>query len=140
MKITVASIGKTTLAGCSDLEQLYLKRLQTMFQVELQYVRQEKDLVSLVANHKGYTILLDEHGKEMTSHALSEFLDSIRLRSEDLLFVIGDAEGLPAELRKTGYEIVALSKMTFPHDFIRGMLLEQLYRAQTIIQGHPYHK
>ncbi len=140
MKIIVTSIGKTALAGCADLEQLYLKRLQGMFQVELHYVRQEKDLVAVVAAHKGLVVLLDEHGSEMTSHEFSEFLDAARLRSEDMLFVIGDAAGLPPELRKTGYEIIALSEMTFPHDLIRGMLLEQLYRAQTIIQGHPYHK
>jgi 23S rRNA (pseudouridine1915-N3)-methyltransferase len=140
MKITVASIGKTTLAGCSEIEQLYVKRLQGMFQVELQYVRQEKDLVAFVAEHKGLVILLDEYGAQMTSHQFSEFLDTARLRSENVLFVIGDAAGLPAELRKTSYKTIALSAMTFPHDLIRGMLLEQLYRAQTIIQGHPYHK
>ncbi len=140
MNITIASIGKTALAGCSELEQLYCKRLQGMFRVTLRYVRHEKEIIAAVAEHTGLVVLLDEHGKQMTSHAFSEFLSAAQLRSEHILFVIGDAAGLPAELRNTGHEIIALSEMTFPHDIVRSMLLEQIYRAQTIIQGHPYHK
>ncbi len=140
MNITVASIGKTSLAGCLDLEQLYLKRLKGMLQVDLHYVRHEKDLLSLVSGHKGVVVLLDEHGAQMSSHEFSDFLDAARLRSEDMLFVIGDAAGLPKELLLGGYKSIGLSEMTFPHDVIRAMLLEQLYRAQTILQGHPYHK
>lgn len=140
MHIIIASIGKTSLAGCVDLEQLYLKRLKGMLHVDLQYVRHEKDLLSLVSGHKGSVVLLDEHGAQMNSHEFSGFLDAARLQSEDMLFVIGDAAGLPKELLLGRHKSIALSEMTFPHDVIRSMLLEQLYRAQTILQGHPYHK
>ncbi len=140
MNITLLSIGKTSLAGCTETEQVYIKRLQGLFRVQTQYVKTEKDFLEIVQKHQGVVVLLDEGGLQMNSHEFAAYMESMLLRTQHVLLVIGDAAGLPAELRAAGHAVIGLSPLTFPHDIARVVLLEQLYRAQTIIQNHPYHK
>lgn len=85
-------------------------------------------------------ICLDEHGEEWTSVALADFLRQHRDRgTKEVAFVIGGPLGLSPELLQRAHRKLALSRMTLPHELARLMLLEQLYRAFTIIQGEPYH-
>lgn len=86
-----------------------------------------------------YVILLDERGKELTSPALAQHLDSLRASSRRILFVIGGAYGVDESLRGRADLVWSLSPLVFPHQIIRLLLVEQLYRAHTIVENHPYH-
>jgi 23S rRNA (pseudouridine1915-N3)-methyltransferase len=86
-------------------------------------------------------VLLDERGENLSSASFSGHLQG--WRSEDrpvVVFIIGAADGLAASLRDKAKLAIAFGTATWPHQFVRIMLLEQLYRAMTILTGHPYHR
>jgi 23S rRNA (pseudouridine1915-N3)-methyltransferase len=85
-------------------------------------------------------IALDEHGKDITSVGLSQMLQQWQHDGGDTVFVIGGADGLDPELKARAEGMVRISSMTLPHGIVRVMLAEQLYRAWTITQNHPYHR
>jgi 23S rRNA (pseudouridine1915-N3)-methyltransferase len=85
-------------------------------------------------------VLLDERGGEETSSAFARRVEGWLSRGQDLVLVIGGSDGLSDALRARGQETLALSRMTLPHRLARVVLLEQLYRAMTILRGEPYHK
>lgn len=144
MKISILSIGKTKSAACAALEDEYRKRLSGWFRCEELYVKNKKEFVQRVQTFHGASntslLLLDEHGSLMTSREFAEFLERSTQTVKHLVFVIGDAQGFPDEVRELRVESIALSEMTFPHEIARVILMEQLYRAKTIVEGHPYHK
>lgn len=87
------------------------------------------------------TVVLDEAGEQLTSAALATLLD--RWRDDGIRecrFLIGAADGLTAEERASADQALAFGKATWPHMLVRAMLVEQLYRATTILAGHPYHR
>ncbi len=140
MHITLVSIGKTKSAPCATLEDEYAKRIAGRFDFERKYLRNEKEMVEHLAGTKASVILLDEHGSVSTSHEFAQQLERYATQTNDLVFVIGDAAGFPPEVRALDTDMMALSEMTFPHEIARVLFIEQLYRAQTILEGHPYHK
>lgn len=140
MQITLLSIGKTKSQPCSELEDEYIKRIRGRFSCERVYVKNEKECLEHLHNHKGCIVLLDEHGSVMNSREFASFIDRTSQIHQHIVFVIGSAEGFPPAIRDIDADVIALSEMTFPHEIARVLLLEQLYRAQTIIEGHPYHK
>jgi 23S rRNA (pseudouridine1915-N3)-methyltransferase len=86
-------------------------------------------------------VALDERGSQWSSHELADRLAMWRDRGTAVLaFAIGGAEGLGAAVLDSAAATLSLGPMTWPHFLVRGMLLEQLYRAQQIIAGHPYHR
>jgi 23S rRNA (pseudouridine1915-N3)-methyltransferase len=85
-------------------------------------------------------VLLDERGAEETSAAFARRVERWLARGQDVALVVGGADGLSDAVRARGQETVALSRMTLPHRLARVVLLEQLYRAMTILRGEPYHK
>lgn len=85
-------------------------------------------------------VALDERGRGLTSLQLAEELDRAQSASVDLLFVVGGDEGLHPSVRARAHLVLALSAMTLPHRLARLVLVEQLYRAATILRGEPYHK
>jgi len=85
-------------------------------------------------------IALDEHGKDLTSVQLAQHLTQWQQDGRDVSFVIGGADGLDAEFKKNADMLVRISSMTLPHGMVRVMLAEQLYRAWSITQNHPYHR
>jgi 23S rRNA (pseudouridine1915-N3)-methyltransferase len=86
-------------------------------------------------------IALDEHGAPWSSRDLAVQLTQWRDRGcGELAFAIGGADGLAAAVRERAQATISLGPMTWPHLLVRGMLLEQLYRAQQILAGHPYHR
>lgn len=90
---------------------------------------------------KAHLVVLDEHGKSLTSLKLSETV--ARLRDDGraaLALVIGGADGLDHELMRSADLLIAFSQLTWPHQLVRIMLAEQLYRVTTILTGHPYHR
>jgi 23S rRNA (pseudouridine1915-N3)-methyltransferase len=85
-------------------------------------------------------VLLDQRGKQFSSDELAKFLDDYQGRSPlPLLFAVGAADGFSEEARKAATLVLSLGKMTLAHELARVVLLEQLYRAFTILKGHPYH-
>jgi 23S rRNA (pseudouridine1915-N3)-methyltransferase len=85
-------------------------------------------------------IALDERGKSIDSAAFAAQLGRLRDAATDIIFVIGGADGLSPELRGKAGLVIAFGAATWPHQMVRVMLLEQIYRAATILAGHPYHR
>jgi 23S rRNA (pseudouridine1915-N3)-methyltransferase len=94
----------------------------------------------LEAVGKDFLIACDERGQEVTTLQLAEKMQYWQTLGRDVSIVIGGADGLHPELKKQADFIWGLSKLTLPHAFVRVLLCEQLYRAHTVIQGHPYHR
>lgn len=142
MNITIASIGKTGEKNYAALEEAYLRRIHGRFTAQTHYVKSEKELLQFLQKVDGSIVLLDENGSVMNSREFAQYVDREiqQAQANHLIFIIGDAQGLSADLRALPADIVALSEMTFPHEMARVIVLEQLYRAQTILSGHPYHK
>lgn len=89
----------------------------------------------------GRTVVLDETGKDMTSEALAELLGKWRDGgTRDVRFLIGAADGHDAATRAGADLLLGFGRATWPHMMVRAMLAEQLYRASTILAGHPYHR
>jgi 23S rRNA (pseudouridine1915-N3)-methyltransferase len=85
-------------------------------------------------------VLLDSRGKQFTSEEFAHYLEEQQSRGSQLLmFAVGPADGFSNEARKQASLLLSLGKMTLPHELARVVLLEQLYRAFTILKGHPYH-
>ncbi len=89
---------------------------------------------------KDFLIACDERGQEVTTLQLAEKMEHWQTLSRDASIVIGGADGLHLELKKQADWLWGLSKLTLPHAFVRVLLCEQLYRAYSVIQGHPYHR
>lgn len=85
-------------------------------------------------------VALDEHGKDVTTVQLSQLLTQWQQVSGDVIFVIGGADGLDAEFKKKADLLIRISSLTLPHGMVRVLLAEQLYRAWSITQNHPYHR
>lgn len=135
MKLKLLSIGKTKESWLEEAIGEYLKRLPCPFEFHL-----FKDRPKLVeaAQKERRLILLDPQGDQLTSEAFSKFLiKEIELGGATACFVIGDADGLPPELKGSK---ISLSKLTFTHQMARLILLEQVFRAFEIDRGSPYHK
>ena len=143
MRLTVAWIGKSKDPATSTLTAEYLKRLQRYVTAEGRELADQSVLLKLVSR-PGRTVpllvLLDSRGKQLSSEELASFLRDYRDRgSQEIIFVIGPADGWSDEARKRANFLMSLGKMTLPHELARVVLTEQLYRAFTILAGHPYH-
>lgn len=87
-----------------------------------------------------YLILLDERGQNITSRDFAQKIEAIQHEFSHIIFAIGGAFGHDEILRSHAKFLLSFSKMTWPHQMVRLLLAEQIYRAQMILQGHPYHK
>jgi 23S rRNA (pseudouridine1915-N3)-methyltransferase len=144
VKITVAWIGKTKHPAIQSLTDEYLKRLKQYSEAEGVSLKDESALLRLSGRDgrsaRRYLILLDGRGKQLSSEELSQFFRSHQERNpQPLLFAIGAADGFSENVRNRADFTLSLGKMTIAHELARVMLLEQLYRAFTILKGHPYH-
>jgi 23S rRNA (pseudouridine1915-N3)-methyltransferase len=142
MRLKVAWIGKTKEPAIQALTDDYVKRLSHYADVEAVAVRDEAALLKFCGRDARPTrhtlVLLDGGGKQFSSEELAKFLQEHQARNP-LLFAIGPADGFTDEARKAAGLVLSLSKMTLAHELARIVLLEQLYRAFTILKGHPYH-
>ena len=136
----IIAIGKVRKTWVQEGIELYLKRLPGLTIVELRDGNPEKEAESIRQTLRSdeWPVMLMEQGETLTSIRFSERLRS--LGSQRLAFVIGDADGLTAELKALAHWKLSLSPMTFPHELARLLLIEQLFRAQAIQQGSPYHR
>jgi 23S rRNA (pseudouridine1915-N3)-methyltransferase len=144
VKLKVAWIGRTKEAAIQSLTAEYLKRLTRYGEVKGLELRDEAALLLFAAGkshgkQRHALILLDSRGRQMSSEELAVFLREQIDRGTPLVFAVGDADGFSAETRAAAGAVLSLGKITLAHELARVVLLEQLYRAFTIIQGHPYH-
>lgn len=86
-----------------------------------------------------FVVLLDEHGKEMRSVEMADWLGRQMQQTKRLVFVVGGPYGFSPRMKEKASELISLSKLTFSHQMVRLLLVEQLYRACTILRGEPYH-
>ncbi len=144
MKIKIAWIGKTKEAAIASLTEEYLKRISRFVPVEGVTLRDEADLLAKFGgvgkSAKCTLALLDSRGKEFSSEQFARFLGDYQDRNPlPLVFAIGGADGFSDAVKSAAQQTISLGKMTLAHELARVVLLEQVYRAFTILKGHPYH-
>jgi len=142
MKIRLLMLGKTRGAETSAMLAEYVKRIGRSCPIEVNEVRDgQAALKKLDADRAATALLLDAGGKLYDSVAFSKWIGEMRDRgTREVIFVCGDADGFPPELRERVKQKVSLSAMTYSHELARVMLAEQIYRAFAILSGSPYPK
>ncbi|MBI9055660.1 MAG: 23S rRNA (pseudouridine(1915)-N(3))-methyltransferase RlmH [Bacteroidales bacterium] len=155
MKIKLILIGKTDSKYLNEGNAEYQKRLKHYIPTdiivipdiknsknlsELEQKKKEGDLILNQIKEGDLVILLDENGKQFSSVEFSRFIEKQTISGlKNLVFVVGGPYGFSDEVYKKASSNISLSRMTFSHQMVRLIFLEQLYRAMTIIKGEPYH-
>jgi 23S rRNA (pseudouridine1915-N3)-methyltransferase len=144
VKIKIAWIGKTREPAIQMLTNEYVKRISRYAAVEAVALAGEEGLLRL-AERRGpqpahALALLDSRGRQFSSEQFAQFLKSHEEKdSRPLVLGVGPADGFSEAARRSAAVLLSLGKMTLPHELARVVLLEQVYRALTILKGHPYH-
>ncbi len=139
MKIIIAAIGKIKNKDLSKVADLYSDRIKHYYNFE---ILELKNIADFQKNIKtgDFIIACDERGKEFKSREFASWVEKLIPKYKRLVFLIGEADGLDQFTKQTANEILSFSKFTLQHDLARVILLEQIYRASTIIKGEPYHR
>ena len=154
MKITLLVVGKTTNTALEAMISDYQKRLTHYVPFELRVLPELKNAKSLSFEQQkqaegemilksvgpsSQVILLDEHGKEYRSVEFASWMEKQMSSGRDLVFVVGGPYGFSQEVYRHANGLISLSQMTFSHQMVRLVFVEQIYRAMTILRGEPYH-
>ncbi|MFM7683179.1 MAG: 23S rRNA (pseudouridine(1915)-N(3))-methyltransferase RlmH [Bacteroidota bacterium] len=154
MKVKFLVVGKTVFDYLKVGEEIYQDRLKhycSFERIEVQDVKnpknfskeeiKRKEAIAILSklSPNDFLILLDENGKEFSSVELANWIEKRNLLPQNIVFVIGGAYGFDSSIYERMNMKLALSKMTFSHQMVRIIFLEQLYRAYTITKGEPYH-
>lgn len=152
MRVQIRAIGRLKSGPERDLIEQYRRRLTWQLDIlEIddrkisgetpERMAREAALLSADVPRGAALVALDERGRDLTSRDLSERLANWRDDGrQPVIFMIGGADGLDPSLVKTADLVLSLGRLTWPHMMVRVMLSEQLFRAQSIQQGHPYHR
>ncbi|MBU3193356.1 23S rRNA (pseudouridine(1915)-N(3))-methyltransferase RlmH [Clostridium algidicarnis] len=159
MNITIISVGKVKEKYLRDAIEEYSKRLKRYCKLEILEVSDEKtpdnasekeeiqikvkegEAILRYIKDNAFVIALDLKGKTVSSEELANFISDLGTKGKsDLVFIIGGSLGLSQKVLERADYKLCFSKMTFPHQLFRVMLLEQIYRSFKIIKGEPYHK
>jgi 23S rRNA (pseudouridine1915-N3)-methyltransferase len=143
MKIRLVMLGKTRRPEIRALQDDYVARVRRYSEIEVVELREASTAaLRKLKMEPGATLaLLDAGGNQFTSQQFARWLGDLRDRAaREVVFLCGDAEGFPAELRSRATQRISLSTLTMPHEFARVVLAEQIYRAFAILAGHPYPK
>ena len=161
MNIEIVCIGSLKETWLKEAEREYLKRLSSYLKINVvelsekplrknpsaadeEIVRKAEGKALLDYTEKlngAYIFALDMRGKQFSSPELAKKIDELFIYGKStLVFLIGGSLGLPEEARKKADNVLSFSELTFPHQMMRIILLEQLYRTQKILRGEPYHK
>ena len=159
MRISIFAVGRLKTGPEKDLASRYLDRftkagpaigLEFARMIEVQESRasnsetRKREEAAMLEKHLAdgaALILLDERGKALDSPAFAELIGTMRDNGKrDLVIAIGGADGLDPALAEKASAILCLGKLTWPHQLVRILIAEQLYRAVTILSGHPYHR
>ena len=145
MKICIISVGKDFDRDLKDKIDEYNKRLEQYFDLEWKLLpsselNKESEGILKVIKPEDFVYVLDEAGKELTTIELSQKLEKNLLSGvKRIVFIIGGAYGLSDAVRMRGNLVWCLSKLTFPHQLVRLILSESLYRAISVLKNEPYH-
>jgi 23S rRNA (pseudouridine1915-N3)-methyltransferase len=145
MRVRILAVGTRMPEWVSTAYEEYTRRLRSAMRIDLEEIpvgrakgHEEQRLLERLGDD--YTVALDERGKSLTTLQLAKWLGERQQDGRNLTFVIGGPDGLgPAILMKAGLRW-SLSALTFPHAMVRVILAEQLYRAHSVLQNHPYHR
>jgi len=144
VKLKVTWIGKTRNSHIQALSDEYLRRLRHYAEIEGAALKDEAAVLKLCRENarplRFSLVLVDSRGKELSSEQFAHWLGEYRDRNSlPLLFAVGAADGFSEEARQAATLVMSLGKLTLAHELARVVLLEQIYRAFTILAGHPYH-
>jgi 23S rRNA (pseudouridine1915-N3)-methyltransferase len=148
-KTSIIGIGKTQKEFLVA-ENHYIKQIKTKITLdfnsgypelskEMQIEKESKFLLQK-SDSLDFLICMDPAGQEYTTESFGSFLQKISMQSKSMAFIIGGSYGLSSDIKKNCNSVISLSKLTFPHQLARVILLEQIFRAETIISGKRYHK
>ena len=142
--IWIAPKSRSKEPAYDALTREYVSRISRYQAIEASDLPSEAALLKLLEQSASRTkpllILLDSRGKEVASEQFAEFVESqYSADVQQLIFAIGPADGFSDATRRAANKLISLGKMTLPHELARVVLLEQIYRAFTIIRKHPYH-
>ncbi len=155
MQLIIAAVGHKMPAWISDAFGEYAKRMPPDCRITLREIKpvdrsssrtadvvmaQERSRIEAIIPKGARLIVLDEHGKDLTTVQLSQQFTQWQQDGRDVIFVIGGADGLDAGLKAKADLMLRISSLTLPHGMVRVILAEQIYRAWTITQNHPYHR
>lgn len=139
-KIRLIAVGKVKKRWIQEGVLTYAKRVPELEIIEVKDSRPDVEAAKVLSLVKGgdRLVVLTEEGRSYSSLMLANMLG--RVDSGSLVFVIGGPEGVDQSLKQAATQLISLSAMTFPHEIARLLLIEQLYRAKTILQNGSYHK
>ena len=150
IKINLVVMGDIKEKFYKDAIAEYIKRLSRFCQLKITELKEntdknpltalKKDEAEIVPNLKGHVVALAVEGKELSSPELADKIKNLALKTNEITFIIGASNGLSEEIKQKANELMSFSKLTFPHQLMRVLFLEQLYRAFTIINNISYHK
>ncbi len=154
MKLRIISVGHKMPAWVEAACAEYIKRMPRELTLEIIEIKPEKRAAGnstqnvqeaeakriIDAVGKDYLVACDERGVEITTLQLSDKLIHWQGLAKDISIIIGGADGLHGSIKQSAGMLWGLSKLTLPHAFVRVMVAEQLYRAHTVNQNHPYHR
>ena len=156
MKIKIIALGEKMPAWVSEGYQEYQKRLtSTPFQLELielpiakrgknynkhTAMAQEAKSIQTKLDSRDFLVVLDSRGQLLSTEQFAEKLDSWQQTTANIAIIIGGPDGIDETFKASAQAKISLSKMTLPHPIVRVVLAEQVYRAWSLLQGHPYHK
>ncbi|MDB5822381.1 MAG: rlmH [Herminiimonas sp.] len=155
MQLVIAAVGHRMPSWIETGFQEYAKRMPPECRILLREIKpidrsggrsaetamaQERLRIEAVVPKGSTLIALDEHGRDLTTVQLSAQLAQWRQSGRDVTFLIGGADGLDPELKQRADMLMRISSLTLPHGMVRVLLAEQLYRAWSITQNHPYHR
>lgn len=150
MAVKIISVGKKHDSWVSDGIERYETRLKKPYDAQWVLLphsslqdaaarQEESERILSRCDDRDFVILLDERGDELTSPQLASLLDNTFTAGRTVTFVIGGAYGVDDRVHQRADIVWSLSPLVFPHQLVRLILIEQLYRAQQISAGHPYH-
>lgn len=149
-RVEIIAVGRTSKGPMKELCEDYLKRLKwktEIFEIESRQSDpkkiQEDEAVKIMAKlaNEAFVIVLDERGNGIRSLDFAKTIENLQNNGNTFLqFVIGGADGLTENVRDRANMLLSFGQQTWPHMLVRIMLLEQVYRSQQILAGHPYHR
>jgi len=150
VRLTLIAVGRAKRGPEQELFNAYLKRLRPgldLIEVEekrplsgAELMAREAELIAEKIPDGAFLVALDERGKAQKSRQFAEKFGDLRDSGRDVAFIIGGADGLDESLRTRADMLLGFGPQTWPHMLVRVMLAEQVYRAQSILAGHPYHR
>jgi 23S rRNA (pseudouridine1915-N3)-methyltransferase len=155
MKLLILAVGHKMPSWITDGFNEYTKRMPREAKIELieikpeprttgktvaQIMEAEAQRIQAAMPKDALRIVLDERGKHWTTRQLTDQLTTWLSGGRDVAFIIGGADGLHESVRSSANQLLALSAMVLPHGMVRVLLAEQLYRAHSLLNNHPYHR